>query len=122
GFGGERRRLSASGDSTECLKQLSDDGRLRDQVDKTRGEGGQARPPVNKPHRVSVWRPHQPLVVMSNEHGFVRGHIHVHRALALTSFACKTEIERFLHRLVLPTSLHRVALKHLEKKMCSSPG
>ncbi len=95
---------------------------MRDQVHQPRRQRRQPGPPVDQAHRVGVPRPEPPLVVVREELGLVRGHVHVHRALGAAPLARQAEVERLLHGLALPAPLHRVALEHLEEQVGAAAG
>src|SRR5436190_23938559 len=71
---------------------------------------------MHEAHRVRGPRPQTPFVVMREELRLVRRHVDIHRTFALASLAGKTEIERVLHVLVLPSAVERIALEHLEEQ------
>src|ERR1044071_7498953 len=56
------------------------------------------------------------FIIMPEETGLVRRHIDLHRTLALTPLARKTQIERFFNRLALPPVCNRFTPNHLAEQ------
>ena len=65
---------------------------------------------------VGVAGPQPVLVIVRQELGFVRRHVHVHRTIALASLAGEAQIERVENLFALPAVADHVAVHHLEKQ------
>ena len=53
------------------------------------------------------------FVIMREEFRLVRGHINIHRAIGLASFAREAKIKRVLHAFIAPAIFpQRIAVEH----------
>ena len=75
---------------------------------------------MNQSHRVRGPRADTALVVVRQELGLVRSHVHVHGAFAFAAFAREAQVERLFHMFVAPAAGERIALQHLEQHPCAA--
>src|ERR1051325_3133938 len=71
---------------------------------------------MNPAHRVGRARTQLSFIMVREKLGLVRRHVHLHRTLALTSLARKTQVERFFNRLAPPAVCNRFTPNHLAEQ------
>src|SRR5918992_5328436 len=110
------RELALLGHTRGPFRQITQAGSLRDEICQLRHPCGDTRPPVNVAKRVSRRWPEAVFIIVREKLRLVSRHIDTDGTIVLASFACQTEIERFLDRRALPTLLNDLSLKHLEQE------
>jgi len=120
--GREARHAPLGVDPGHALGQRPQAGQGDGEVGQARGVGGESGPAVD--HADGVGSPGAPvaLVVVREELGLVRGHVHVDRAVGLAALAGEAQVEGVLHPLVLPPVADDLALEHLEQHPGPTPG
>ena len=110
-FRRKRSNVTTLRHAREKLGQVRQTGSLGNQIHKPRSNRGQPRPLINQSKRISRYRSKSSLPVMRQELRFVRGHVHIYRAVSLTAFACQAQIQRLFNMIVAPTA-NDVAVQH----------
>ena len=104
-------------DPGQPLGHAEPPGRVR-QVRRQRREPRPQRQPAQ---RVVVARPQPPGVVVRQELRLVRGHVHVHRAVALAALAHQAQVQRVGDLGAAPAVGDRLAAQHLEQQPGPAP-
>src|SRR5215217_482422 len=123
-FARKHRNLSWRRDTDQFLYQAARNRRAVHKVDEARRKLRELRPDVNQSERVSVNWTEPMFVVMREELGLVRRHIHMHRAIGLATFAGEAKIKRLLHVFVAPPAFHKfLVIQHFpEQSSATSRG
>ena len=122
---GEAGDGAAVVDAAGGLEHAVEPGGVRERVDRSRRQGRQPRPHRQPAHGVVRRRAQPPGVVVGEELGLVRGHVHVHGAVAATPLAGQAQVERLEHVLRPPAVGHGgvgVPVEHLEQQPRPAAG
>ena len=83
----EHRHLALWRDTNDYFDEMAHDRRMIDKIDNARSDLRESRPDVDQSKRVGMDWSWSMFVVMREELGLIRRHVHIHGAIGLASFA-----------------------------------